>query len=86
MKIKTGIQIICTCLLCAMATPAQADVVPAITAEAAVVMDLDSGEVLYGKNEHQRRPPASLTKVMTGYLAVKQQNLQQSGNVKKNSA
>ncbi|MGM9524756.1 MAG: D-alanyl-D-alanine carboxypeptidase, partial [Peptococcaceae bacterium] len=86
MKIKAGIQIICTCLLCAMATPAQADVVPAITAEAAVVMDLDSGEVLYGKNEHQRRPPASLTKVMTGYLAVKQQNLQQVVTVSEQAA
>ena len=45
---------------------------PNITAEAAVLMDLDTGEVLYGKQEHQRRPPASLTKVMTGYLATKQ--------------
>lgn len=86
MKIKAGIQIICTCLLCAMATPAQADVVPAITAEAAVVMELDSGKVLYGKNEHQRRPPASLTKVMTGYLAVKQQNLQQVVTVSEQAA
>ncbi len=47
-------------------------VVPQITAEAAVVMDLDTGEVLYGKCEHEQRPPASLTKVMTGYLATKQ--------------
>ena len=46
--------------------------IPQITAEAAVVMDLNTGEVLYGKNEHQQRPPASLTKVMTGYLATKQ--------------
>ena len=28
------------------AVPAQAEVVPAVTAEAAVVMDLDTGEVL----------------------------------------
>ncbi len=47
-------------------------VVPQITAEAAVVMDLNTGEVLYGKCEHEQRPPASLTKVMTGYLATKQ--------------
>ena len=58
-----------------MAAPAAVDVVPAVTAEAAVIMDMDTGEVLYGKNEHERRPPASLTKVMTGYLAVKQPNL-----------
>ena len=45
---------------------------PEITAEAAVMIDLDTGEVLYGKNEFQERPVASLTKVMTGYLLVKQ--------------
>jgi len=31
--------------------------------------------VLYGKAEHERRPPASLTKVMTGYLAAQRQDL-----------
>ena len=40
-------------------------------------MDLDTGQVLYGKGEHERRPPASLTKVMTGYLAGKQFQAQQ---------
>ena len=40
-------------------------------------MDLDTGQVLYGKGEHERRPPASLTKVMTGYLAGKQFQTQQ---------
>lgn len=66
--------------------PARAEVVPAITAEAAVVMDLDTGEVLYGKAEHERRPPASLTKVMTGYLAVKQGDLQQIITVSETAA
>ena len=51
--------------------PAYAQSIPAITAEAAILMDLNTGEVLYGKQEHQKRPPASLTKVMTGYLAAK---------------
>lgn len=73
--------LICFFLIMSIAMPAQAEVVPAVTAEAAVVMDLDSGKVLYGKNEHERRPPASLTKVMTGYLAVKQSNLQQTVTV-----
>ena len=44
--------------------PAFAQAVPEITAEAAVMLDMDTGEVLYGKAEHERRPPASLTKVM----------------------
>ena len=55
--------------------PAFAQAVPEITAEAAVMLDMDTGEVLYGKAEHERRPPASLTKVMTGYLAARRQDL-----------
>lgn len=71
--------LLCLCLLLCVAMPAPANgaVLPAITAEAAVVMDLDTGQVLYGKGEHERRPPASLTKVMTGYLAGKQFQTQQ---------
>lgn len=36
---------------------------------AGMVVDLDQGEVLYAENEDARRYPASLTKVMTLYLA-----------------
>lgn len=73
-------------LLLLVACPARAEVVPAVTAEAAVVMDLDTGAVLYGKGEHERRPPASLTKVMTGYLAVKQGDLEQVVTVSEQAA
>ena len=73
-------------LLCSAAAPVCAETVPAVTAEAAVVMDMDTGQVLYGKAEHERRPPASLTKVMTGYLAAKQPNLQQTVTVSAEAA
>lgn len=73
-------------LLCSAAAPVYAETVPAVTAEAAVVMDMDTGQVLYGKAEHERRPPASLTKVMTGYLAAKQPNLQQTVTVSAEAA
>lgn len=41
-----------------------------VTAKAAVLMDTTTGTILYGKNEHQRRDPASTTKVMTAILAL----------------
>lgn len=41
-----------------------------VTARAAILMDPSTGTVLYGKNEHQRRDPASTTKVMTTILAL----------------
>lgn len=41
-----------------------------IDARAAILMDPVSGKVLYAQNEHQRFPPASVTKVMTMLLIM----------------
>lgn len=43
---------------------------PELNAKAAIVVDLDSGRILYGKNIDEQRAPASLTKVMTALLAL----------------
>ncbi len=48
---------------------------PAINAQAAIVMDLDTGDILYEKNAHQQLYPASITKVMTCLLAVENGNV-----------
>lgn len=47
-----------------------------VVSDAAIVMDIDTGTVLYAKNEHAEHYPASITKVMTGLLAVENGNLQ----------
>lgn len=44
-------------------------------AQAAVLMDADSGRVLYGKNEKDVLPMASTTKIMTCILALEYGNL-----------
>ncbi len=41
---------------------------PDISAEAAVVMDYDTGEFLYVKDPDTMRCPASMTKIMTAYI------------------
>ena len=41
---------------------------PALAKYAALVMDVESGEVLFSRNADTRRHPASLTKIMTLYL------------------
>jgi serine-type D-Ala-D-Ala carboxypeptidase (penicillin-binding protein 5/6) len=41
-----------------------------IAAPAAILVDADSGAVLWAKRPHQRRPIASTTKIMTGVLAL----------------
>jgi len=42
---------------------------PAVTAEAGLLVDLATGQVLYAKNPENDRAPASLVKLMTLYLA-----------------
>ncbi len=59
------------CLFFSAAAPqAAALAAPSVTAEAVLLADLTSGNILYEKNMHTRRSPASLTKIMTGLLAV----------------
>jgi D-alanyl-D-alanine carboxypeptidase (penicillin-binding protein 5/6) len=43
---------------------------PAVTADSAVLIDEESGAILYAKNEHIRRAPASTTKIVTALLAI----------------
>lgn len=48
---------------------------PAIGADGAVLMDADTGAVLYAKNPDKELYPASVTKIMTGLLAVENKEL-----------
>ncbi|MFZ5648200.1 MAG: D-alanyl-D-alanine carboxypeptidase family protein [Bacillota bacterium] len=48
-----------------------------VTADAAVVMDADTGQLLYAKNHLQPRPIASTTKIMTALLAIELGDLKQ---------
>ena len=57
-------------LLGVMSPCAYALEAPQLNGKAAVLVDLDSGRVLYGQNMDEERAPASLTKVMTVLLAL----------------
>ena len=43
---------------------------PKVYAGAAIIMDMDSGAILYGKNIDEKRYPASITKLLTALVAV----------------
>ena len=45
---------------------------PMVSATAAAVLDLASGQVLYNKHMHLRRPPASITKILTTIIALEE--------------
>lgn len=48
---------------------------PEITAEAAIVMEAETGTILYAKNIHEELYPASTTKIMTCLLAAENASL-----------
>lgn len=45
------------------------------TSRSSIVMDIDSGRVLYQKNAHEQRLIASITKIMTATIALEKGNL-----------
>lgn len=66
-------------------SPVQAEP-PQLSARAAVLMDAHSGEILFGKEPHKRRAPASTTKIMTALLALESGDLERVVRISKHSA
>lgn len=58
---------------------------PAVWAESAVVMDIDSGAFLYSKNVDAAKYPASITKIMTALLALENCSLHERVTFSKNA-
>lgn len=59
---------------------------PVVDAASAIVMDLESGKVLWSKNENERLPIASLTKLMTAIVARENFKLDDIVTVSANAA
>ena len=56
---------------------------PKITAKAAILIDFKSGRILYKKNEDEKLPMASTTKIMTAIIALEKGNLEDVVTVSK---
>lgn len=57
--------------------------VTADSAKSSIVMDLDSGRILYENNAYQERLIASITKIMTAIIAIEEGNLTQKVEIGK---
>jgi serine-type D-Ala-D-Ala carboxypeptidase (penicillin-binding protein 5/6) len=57
---------------------------PEISAEAAILIDMKTGEVLYEKNADKVMEPASITKVLTGLLVIENLNLDDKVAIEEN--
>ena len=51
---------------------------PSINSEAGIVMDIDSGAILYAKNIDEQHYPASITKIMTALVALENYELDET--------
>lgn len=51
---------------------------PAIGAEGAILMDAETGVILYGKNIHEKLYPASVTKILTTLIAAEECELNET--------
>lgn len=48
---------------------------PVVNAESAILMDADTGVILYSKNIHKQQYPASTTKILTTLIAIENSSL-----------
>lgn len=67
--------LLCAVLLTGLVPPARALEAPGISAQAAVLMEAESGEILYEKNADDRMLIASTTKIMTALVVLEQCDL-----------
>jgi len=59
---------------------------PSINARSAVVMDFETGTLLYTKNAFRKRPMASTTKIMTAIIALENCSLEEDVLISKKAA
>lgn len=72
LRLLAGI-LLCACIAGrAQAVPAIVPAPPQLAASSYLLMDADSGKILVAENTGQRLPPASLTKIMTGYVVAEE--------------
>ncbi|WP_174497800.1 D-alanyl-D-alanine carboxypeptidase family protein [Salirhabdus euzebyi] len=72
-----------TCVLALLLTmyPLHASAAPGVSANNAVLMEYESGRVLYDKGGHEQRSIASITKIMTAIVAIESGKLEEEVTV-----
>lgn len=59
---------------------------PDVSAQAAILMDVASGRVLYEKNADEKKPIASITKIMTAIIAIEHGHLDDMVTISREAA
>lgn len=58
---------------------------PYVSAHSAILMDFNTGDILYHRDEHTKRPPASTTKILTAVIALELAELDEIATVSDNA-
>jgi serine-type D-Ala-D-Ala carboxypeptidase (penicillin-binding protein 5/6) len=69
-QVPAGLSVLHSSLSLTYRQPQHAPAFPAITAASGILIDTDTGTILWEHNEHQALPPASTTKIMTALVAL----------------
>lgn len=59
-----------SCCLLFLLFPMKGQALPGVSARNAVLLDQETGKILYEKNAHEKQSVASITKVMTAIIAI----------------
>lgn len=74
--VRTRLKALCITLVAGLAMPLAAEPIipaaPQLAATSYILMDAETGQVLVSENADERLPPASLTKLMTSYIAERE--------------
>jgi len=71
---KSGYLMMFLMIACLLFTPSITNAAVDTKAESAIIVDVDSGKILYAKDENEALPPASMTKMMTEYIVLEKIN------------
>lgn len=78
MSRKRCLIVLCFWLLFLMAKPLTAQPVPSLNGKGAVLLDMESGQVLFAKDKDKKLPPASITKILTAIIAIESGKLDET--------
>ena len=67
--------------LCSLFAAAECASADNVSAQAAILIEADSGEIVFEKNAHQKLPMASTTKIMTALVALEEGDLSKTVKV-----
>ncbi|MCI1856979.1 MAG: D-alanyl-D-alanine carboxypeptidase [Sporolactobacillus sp.] len=84
--IAKSLAVLCLVTLIFSLDPGRAGAAVSVSAQSAVLIDQETGRMLYEKNSRQRLPIASITKVMTAVLAVESGKMNRTVTVSRRAA